>query len=428
MRPTTRSTTRPPTAAILLGALMAALMLSVAACNHAASRSDAAINSDIQARLTSDAAVPGKQITVQTANGVATLSGTVASQAQRRVAADDAAGVAGVRTVVNNLTVGATQTAPQPVATQAAAPAPPQPSASQRRAERRRELAARRAAKRAAERSARRQREAARREREREEAAARSRRRAEQARASYPRYEPAPAPAPYSQPVRQQSAPAPRPSYAQAAPPPPAYQQQTYTPPQRAVTPPPPPAAPAYVTIPAGTPLVIRLLDPLDSATSYQGDTFRATLSQPVWLNGNAVIPPDAELLGRVTEAQAAGRMRGAATLSIELMRVRYNGHSYVIHTDQWSRTIQGRGKNTAEKVGGGAALGAIIGALAGGGKGAGIGALVGGGAGGTAQALSHPKQVVLAPETRISFRLSAPVQVRPSAINRRNANRPRLD
>jgi hypothetical protein len=96
------------------------------------------------------------------------------------------------------------------------------------------------------------------------------------------------------------------------------------------------------------------------------------------------------------------------------------------VNTDQWTRTGASRGKNTAAKVGGGAALGAIIGAIAGGGKGAAIGAGVGAGAGTGAQAVTHGEQIVVKPETLLTFGLKSPVTVTPSSTNR-NPNRTRL-
>jgi outer membrane lipoprotein SlyB len=77
-----------------------------------------------------------------------------------------------------------------------------------------------------------------------------------------------------------------------------------------------------------------------------------------------------------------------------------------------YSVTGSSRGKNTAEKVGGGAILGALIGGLAGGGRGAAIGAGVGAGAGGVYQGATRGKQIKIPSETKLDFQLDQPVTV----------------
>jgi hypothetical protein len=170
------------------------------------------------------------------------------------------------------------------------------------------------------------------------------------------------------------------------------------------------------------------MLDTLNSETANPGDTFRATLNSPIQVDGRTVIPADADLYGRVVDARAAGRFKGAGLLAIEITKVGFNGRTYFIHTNQWSKESEGRGKNTAEKVGGGAALGAIIGAIAGGGKGAGIGTAVGAGAGGVAQGATKAAQIKLGPESLLTFHLAQPVTVQPASSNDRNAGRQRVD
>jgi hypothetical protein len=96
----------------------------------------------------------------------------------------------------------------------------------------------------------------------------------------------------------------------------------------------------------------------------------------------------------------------------LQLDSISSGGQTYNIQTNQYSRDGSSRGKNTAEKVGGGAAIGAIIGALAGGGKGAAIGAAAGGGLGGGVQAAGKGQQIKLPSETVLNFTLQAPVTV----------------
>ena len=115
-------------------------------------------------------------------------------------------------------------------------------------------------------------------------------------------------------------------------------------------------------------------------------------------------------------EAHAATHYSGGATLVLNVERLSFNGKTYQIATDTWERKAATRGKNTAEKVGGGAAVGAILGGIFGGGKGAAIGATAGAGAGAGANTITKGQKVELRPETLVSFRLQNPISVSPSA------------
>jgi hypothetical protein len=362
--------------------LVAAAFLTIA-CNKAQTRTDAQVASEIQGKLNTDQAVHNKQVAVLAANGVVTLSGSVGSDGERSAAASDAASVSGVRTVVNNLTVQPTDAAIQnaaPTNDASQQPAPPQnqPPASQP-ATTARSIGSRKPS-------------------------AAGQNRSEQGNA------------PTSQADAMKNA-------QESA------QNMQSAPPQAVPqTPPPPPPPPARITIPDGTVLAIRMLDTLDSETANPGDTFRATLNSPVQVDGKTVIPAEADVFGRVVDAHAAGRFKGSALLTIEVTKVGFNGRTYPVHTNQWSKQTEGRGKSTGEKVGGGAALGAIIGAIAGGGKGAGIGAAVGAGAGGVTQAAIRAAQIKLGPESLLTFHLAQPVTVQPSAVNDRNAGRQQMN
>jgi uncharacterized protein YcfJ len=112
--------------------------------------------------------------------------------------------------------------------------------------------------------------------------------------------------------------------------------------------------------------------------------------------------------------------------VALQLDSLSSGGKSYSLQTDQYRKEGKSRGKNTAEKVGGGAIVGGIIGAIAGGGKGAAIGTAAGAGVGGGAQAASKSQQIKLPSETVLNFTLQAPITVvqAPAA----EANRPKLD
>jgi len=139
------------------------------------------------------------------------------------------------------------------------------------------------------------------------------------------------------------------------------------------------------------------------------------------------VAPAGAEVLGRVTDVKSAGHFKGRSELTLELVRLRMNGKTYTLATSVWNAKGSSRGKRTAATVGGGAALGAIIGAIAGGGKGAAIGTVAGAGAGTGVQAVTKGQQIKVQPEDVIQFRLTNDVTVVPSATTR-DPDRPRLD
>jgi len=335
--------------------LAALLALGLASgCTRA--RNDAQVANDVQGKIYADSNVPTKQITVASSNGIVTLSGNVGSEGERQAAANDAAQVEGVKTVVNNLQVAPTtaQAAPEPE---------PQPEPSR--------------------------------------APARSRR-------SSPKVygdrsaSPAPGTATASAPAITPGAPATT-AMAPAAPPPP----------------------PKPVTIPDGTVLQIRMIDTIDSGTNQPGDRFRATLDAPITIDDKVVIPHGADIEGRVAELKSAGHFAGKPAIALELTALNVNGRRYSLHTNQYSREGSSRGANTAAKVGGGAAVGTIIGAIAGGGKGAAIGGIIGAGAGGGVQAASKAPQIHVASEALLSFTLQNQLTVTPVAsIQRSRSNR----
>ena len=172
---------------------------------------------------------------------------------------------------------------------------------------------------------------------------------------------------------------------------------------------------PPKVTIPAGTNLTVRLIDTIDSETATPGQMFEATLESPLSFEGDIVVPRGYEVEGHVVEAKSAGRFAGQSALTVELDRLVVGNKTYSLETDQIARAGSSRGKDTATKVGAGAALGAVLGGIAGGGKGAAIGAAAGGGVGGGVQASSRGQQILLRSESTLSFKLQAPLTVVPT-------------
>jgi hypothetical protein len=171
-------------------------------------------------------------------------------------------------------------------------------------------------------------------------------------------------------------------------------------------------AAAQPVVVPAGTTLTVRLREAVGSKISETGQSFSATLSSPVVIDGNTVIPAGAAARGVVVDAKPLGRFKGGAVLELKLNSITVNGSEQSIETSAVTRTEKGKGKRTAVLAGGGAAVGALIGGLAGGGKGAAIGAVAGGGAGTGGAAFTGNKDIVLPAESAVSFKLRSPLEV----------------
>ena len=178
--------------------------------------------------------------------------------------------------------------------------------------------------------------------------------------------------------------------------------------------PPPPPPPPQPVVVPAGTVLTVRTGQALSSKDSQTGQTFLATLAQPVSVGGKPALPAGSTVSGTVVAAKTKGKIKGEGQLSLALTSISVDHHTYQIQTGVLDSTVKGKGKRTAATTGGGAAGGALIGGLAGGGKGAGIGALVGAGAGFIGGALTGNKQIEIPTESALSFTLSQPLTLNP--------------
>ena len=170
---------------------------------------------------------------------------------------------------------------------------------------------------------------------------------------------------------------------------------------------------PKPLVVPADTVLAVVLDQTVSSKTSRAGDRFSATIESPVEVEGKVVIPKHAHADGVVKEAKAAGRFKGGAVLALELTNVTVNGKDYEIRTSAPTISTKGKGKRTATMVGGGAAGGAAIGAIAGGGKGAAIGALIGAAAGTGGAGFTGNRDITLASETALDFKLVEPVTIK---------------
>jgi len=342
---------------------------------------DAKISRDIQSKFSQDSGLSSKQIKVEAENGTVTLAGTVDNDAQREAAGRQAASVAGVKTVINNLQVGnpsmatATEATPETTtatkASSSSAPPAAKPKAgSAKKSSKSRTSDDSNAAGNSADTS-----------------------------------------------MASQMSGGRQPEAATQTPPPADI--------TAAQTPPPPPS-PKKLIIDQGTQVTVRLIDPIDSEKNQTGDTFHATLNAPLSSDGEQAVPAGVELVGHLVSVKSAGKFAGQSEVVLQLDSLSSSGKTYSLQTDQYKKTGSSRGKNTAEKVGGGAAIGSIIGAIAGGGKGAAIGAAAGAGVGGGVQAATKGQQIKLPSETVLNFTLQAPITVvqAPPA----DANRPKLE
>jgi hypothetical protein len=352
---------------------------------------DVKITGEIQGKFSQDSGLSAKQVTVQADNGVVTLAGVVDNEAQRDAASRQAASVAGVKEVVNNLQVG---NAPNVAA--AATGRTTQSSSADRMD---RGMSDRAMTDRATN----------------DRATTVVGRKSRKARA------PADSDADHSSPndANSQMSPDNLPD----APP-----QISEIPPNStaaAQTAPPAPAAPRRLIIDQGTLLAVRLIDPIDSEKNQTGDTFHATLNASLTSDGEEAVPAGTEVTGHLVEVKSAGKFAGQSVVVLQLDTLSSGGKTYSLQTDQYRKEGKSRGENTAEKVGGGAIIGGIIGAIAGGGKGAAIGSAAGAGVGGGAQAASKSQQIKLPSETVLNFTLQAPITV--VQVSSPDANRPKL-
>lgn len=180
----------------------------------------------------------------------------------------------------------------------------------------------------------------------------------------------------------------------------------------------PPPAAAAVgsVTVPAGTHVLVRMIDGVDSDKNNVGDRFHASLEQDFVVDGNVIARKGGDVYGRLEEAKEAGHFQGKAQLRLELTDVVINNRMQPIVTGDYEVSGASRGSDTAKKVGIGAVAGTVIGAIAGGGKGAAIGAGVGAGAGAAVQVVTKGEQVHVPSETLLDFRIEQPFTVSTTA------------
>jgi hypothetical protein len=167
----------------------------------------------------------------------------------------------------------------------------------------------------------------------------------------------------------------------------------------------PPPGAPV-ITIPAGTSVLIRMIDEVDSSTSKIGDPFQASLDSPLMVGDTIVAPKGADVFGELQQVKSAGKISGAPQLTLALTGIRIRGKMVPVDSTTYELAGKSRGAQSAERIGGGAVAGAIIGGIIGGGRGAAVGATLGAGTGTAVQVMTHGDRLNIPSETLLEFKL----------------------
>ncbi len=165
-------------------------------------------------------------------------------------------------------------------------------------------------------------------------------------------------------------------------------------------------------TVPHGTVLVVRMIDSVDSDVNKPGQSFRATLEEPIVVGGNILAAQDIPVTVQLVHVQQSGQLRGEAEIALQLRSLTLNGVTYSLASDFAQVASEGKGGESAKVIGTTAVIGALIGAIAGGKKGAAVGAAAGAGAGVVVQSV-RGKQVRVPSEAVLTFSLEESVTLR---------------
>jgi hypothetical protein len=166
------------------------------------------------------------------------------------------------------------------------------------------------------------------------------------------------------------------------------------------------------VTVAEGTEIRARLVPTLSTKTAQAGQTFEATLAEPLTAGDYVIAPKGARVSGTVVESDPGGRVKGVASIAVKLTGIEVKGKEVAISTTAYGREAQSTKKQDAAKVGIASGIGAAVGAIAGGGRGAAIGAGAGAGAGTGVVLATRGEPAVLPSETMLTVKLTAPLTV----------------
>ena len=163
------------------------------------------------------------------------------------------------------------------------------------------------------------------------------------------------------------------------------------------------------VTVPAGTLITVRTIDSIDTDVTGAGERFRASIDDPVVVDGQVVIPRGADATVQVIRVEQAGRVAGSDEVALKLFDVTVERRIYEVASNYASVKTRGKGKQTAKTTAITTGIGAALGAIIGGGKGAAIGAGAGAGTG-VAVSAARGKKLRIPSETRLDFELRSPL------------------
>lgn len=163
------------------------------------------------------------------------------------------------------------------------------------------------------------------------------------------------------------------------------------------------------VTVPAGTSLLVRMIDSVDSSKNTVGSRFSASLETNLEVGGLVVAPAGTRVYGRLAQSKEAGRMAGKSELRLELSEIVLGGTAYPVLSSDYQVSGKSSGGRSAKRILGGTGLGAVIGGIAGN---AGMGAAIGAVAGTTAAVVQKGQKVNVPSETLLEFRLQQPASL----------------
>jgi hypothetical protein len=219
---------------------------------------------------------------------------------------------------------------------------------------------------------------------------------------------PAPTQAPVEQPVAVQ---APAPAQTRTSRPKTVTPKAPVEPKKEDTSPEPVSVAPAPAVLAVGTALSGSLQSTLSTEKSQVGEAVNLRVTEPVVVEGRTVVPVGSIVHGTVTHVRSAGRMHGAAELTVRFTELELaSGERHPVTCEPFRRVVKGDGKETAATIGGGAAAGGILGGVLGGGDGALKGGAIGAAVGTGVAVATKGEQIVIPAGQSLKVTLTVPI------------------